>query len=262
MERRTALNITGAEQAAAAASSAVVSLNSSPRLRRRDLGDASGLDAYPAEQISSGCSRVAISVPAATFTNSVISIVTVPTTITDTVTTTTTLTQETTATLPVSTTITVPNPLCTSYKFVVANGERANQYLQDLMDAPGYYEYIGFVSDLSAASNYVTRADIQRVYGGNNGYGWTAYTSYSFAYVLQSTDDFYSYLSDAEYMLCSIGEGGSDIPGTVGTLACVFTSGNRARFFDCPSTSVPDLFVGVSGGYGCTEMQLAAIPAC
>jgi hypothetical protein len=54
MKRRTAPNITGAEQAAAAASSAVVSLNSSPRLGRRDSGEASGLDAYPAEQISSG----------------------------------------------------------------------------------------------------------------------------------------------------------------------------------------------------------------
>jgi hypothetical protein len=77
-------------------------------------------------------------------TNSVISTVTVPTTITDTGTTTTTLTQETTATFPMSTTIMVPNPLCTSYKFVVANGERANQYLQDRIEAPSYYDYIGF----------------------------------------------------------------------------------------------------------------------
>lgn len=129
-----------------------------------------------------------------------------------------TLTQQTTTTLDLSTTVTVPNPLCTSYKFVVANGDRRNQYLQDSGVFPGYCNYIGFASDPSAASTYVIRPDSQRVYGGDNGYGWTAMTSYGFPYVLQSTDFFFSYLQGFQYMFCTIGSGDSDIFGAVGTL--------------------------------------------
>ncbi|KAG8623512.1 hypothetical protein KVT40_008488 [Elsinoe batatas] len=164
----------------------------------------------------------------------------------------------TTKTTDVTVTVTATSTPCNAYKFVVASGSKAGQYI--IGDTPNErdisYGNVTFGASATSASTFVIRQN-GRVYD-NNIWGWTTLSDFAY-YVVQMTDasqQFYKTIS----LFRTVGRGDSSVAGAAGRLSCTQGGGARVSFASC--SQAPDDLHKIQSGfesfYDCATQDIAA----
>lgn len=199
--------------------------------------------------------------------------VVVPQTEYDTTTITVTATVISTDTItppPVTTTVTnTPSPVttdvsatCSTYNLVAVGGTYSGQYAVGGTPDTSTISY-GFISFTTTqpGSTFTLRSNGYVYYGGNT-YGLIS-NGNGLYYVLDMTDASQSTYGTT-YLICSITPGTSSVASAIGTLQCTYM-GSNTKFYTCPDEGnylFQDVGDPSSQAFSCSELSLAAIPAC
>jgi len=201
--------------------------------QKRALSTPNVLTKYPGSILTSACS-LAVKPVSSTSTITVTSTQTANTVLTTQQSSVTTLI---TSSITVSTTTTATQfAQCTpAYRFVIADGPRAGQYITEDSPNPSAitYGFVKFTSDATAAVSFKLAADGQ-VQSSDGVYGWTTRKN-DLYYILDMTENARStYLIDK--VICSIvSPAPAGVTGAIGTLSCQ-DSGGQVYLISTPQT--------------------------